>query len=145
MTDWFDDALAKYPRLAVTGGPRTGKTTLCERIADRPVIHTDDLIAKGWSEASQAAAELFNATSGAVAIEGVAVPRALRKGMRVDAVIWLDRHLVELTRGQKGMTTGCRTVFMEWHAANPHVPVIYPPIGPLKAALPRQEWPKVHE
>src|SRR5262245_4436614 len=39
---WFDDVLGKYSRVAIVGGPRTGKTTLSATVSDRPVIHTDD-------------------------------------------------------------------------------------------------------
>lgn len=92
-------------RILITGGPRTGKTTLAEHLAlggtwtaecgtgpsrtygpgPDCVRHTDDLIAEtahlgkdGWSEASRLASLWFDG-AGPWIIEGVAASRALRK------------------------------------------------------------------
>lgn len=94
-------------RICITGGPKTGKTTLTGRLFEShetcrglhcPRIdgslrdghrcgepcHTDDLIGShDWSEASQAVSEWFDAP-GPWIIEGVVVSRALRK--------WRDQH-----------------------------------------------------
>jgi hypothetical protein len=96
-------------RILISGGPRTGKTTLAREIGNghscgcaaferRPgfvtvgdcdcplaqlIHHTDDLIPLGWSEASQAAA-LWLEAPGPWIVEGVAASRALRK--------WRDQH-----------------------------------------------------
>ena len=126
-SDWFLDTLRQYPaaRIAIAGGPRTGKTTLSARVTDRPVYHGDDHIALGWSQASEALAAQVNASVGPLLVEGVQVPRALRKGMAVDVVIWLERPYVAQTPEQSIMGKGCRTVFDEWRAANPAVPVVF--------------------
>ena len=124
---WFLDTLRQYQRIAIAGGPRTGKTTLSTRVTDRPVVHGDDFIALGWSQASEALAAQVNASVGPLVVEGVQVPRALRKGMAVDVVIWLERPYVTQTPEQAIMAKGCRTVFDEWRAANPTVPVVYAP------------------
>lgn len=98
-------------RILITGGPRTGKTTLAERLvgdssvadwgtppahfggptrSQQFVRHTDDLIAQcqhlgkdAWSEASRIASTWLD-EPGPWIIEGVAVSRALRK--------WRDAH-----------------------------------------------------
>jgi dephospho-CoA kinase len=119
------EALRRYQRIAICGGPRTGKSTLAKQVTDRQVIHTDDYMGIGWSEASAAVAAFVNNHPGMLVVEGVAVPRALRKGMRVDAVIWLPNAHAPLTVGQSAMAKGCRSVFDEWMAANPTVPVIW--------------------
>ena len=117
----------KARRLAIAGGPRVGKTTLASLIADgRHVIHTDDFISLGWSEASAHAAKLVNHYERSplnVTIEGVAVPRALRKGMKVDLVIWLSKAREPLSSGQMAMTKACRSVLDEWRRAS-STPVI---------------------
>lgn len=69
--------------IAITGWSGTGKTTLAEQMAegafsDYEVRSTDDLIHLGWSEASEAASHWFD-EGGNVIVEGIAVPRALRK------------------------------------------------------------------
>lgn len=103
-------------RLLITGGPRTGKTTL----GGKNARHTDDLIGHlDWSEASAEVAKWFDA-AGPWTIEGVAIPRALRKwleshpeGKPADKIIFLNDPKVELIKGQAAMTKGLLTV---WHA-----------------------------
>lgn len=126
-------------RIAITGGPRTGKTTLASRLCidvaveagianpkhrglgEREIVHhTDDLIDLGWSEASQAAAALLDAP-GPWIVEGVAVSRALRKWREqhpgqpppVDRVIYLTEPHEPLTPGQRSMSKGVETVHRE--------------------------------
>jgi len=118
-------------RIAITGGPKTGKTTLAEKLLERhdwphdvpdcdgcgQLRHTDDLIHLGWSEASQAASLWFD-EPGPWIIEGVAVSRALRKwkeqhpGERppVDRVIFCMTPHVERLAGQISMALGVHTV-----------------------------------
>jgi len=107
-------------KLAIAGVPKAGKTTLADKI-DSNALHTDDLIdTHNWSEASQAASEWFNKDE--FVIEGVAVPRALRKWLKAnkdnnekpcDTVVWLDEPWTELTKGQLTMAKGCKTVMSE--------------------------------
>jgi adenylate kinase family enzyme len=70
-------------RLLITGGVGAGKTTLaCKTWAETgaALYHTDDLIQPGnWSEVSQHVADKWLTMTGPWIIEGVAIPRALRK------------------------------------------------------------------
>jgi adenylate kinase family enzyme len=104
-------------RIAIAGGPRCGKTTLAAKLGD--ARHTDDVMSLGWSEASAEVAAWFDA-AGPWIIEGVAVPRALRKwlashpeGKPVDVVYWLGEPFVDLTKGQSAMDKGCSKVWRE--------------------------------
>lgn len=117
-------------RICITGGPRTGKTTLAEKLQRNGLVndqtvatlrHTDDLIGlHDWSSASQAASEWLDAP-GPWIIEGVAVSRALRKWRDqhpgepppVDQVIFLHTPHGELTRGQVTMAKGVESVHAE--------------------------------
>ncbi len=105
------------PRIVIGGGPKTGKSTL-SRVLDGAVHHTDDLIGLGWSEASQAVAEM-TAEPGPWVIEGVATVRALRKalaatdGAPCDVLIWLVHPWQHLSKGQLAMAKGCQTVLAE--------------------------------
>ena len=107
-------------RIAIAGGPRTGKTTLAAdldglKLATDALMHDHD-----WSGASQAASEWLDLRCGDLVLEGVAVPRALRKwlkrnpeGKPVDRVVWLSSPHVELSPGQATMAKGCETVWRE--------------------------------
>jgi GTPase SAR1 family protein len=143
-------------RIVITGGPRTGKTTLANRLADEngdptgiTVAHTDDLIAQcahlgkdAWSEGSRLASEWLNAP-GPWIIEGVALARALRKWREahpgeppaVDKVIRLTEPHVALPKGQAAMTKGEETVWREIESWILHagVPVEYRSALPASA------------
>lgn len=103
-------------RLAIGGGPHSGKTTLGGNLAR----HTDDLIGQmEWSAASEEVAKWFS-ESGTWTIEGVAVARALRKwlvsnpkGKPCDRIIYLHGSFDELKLGQEAMSKGCRKVWDE--------------------------------
>ncbi len=142
MADFFSEHLARFARIAVTGSPKAGKTTLCERVHDRPVIHTDDFIKLGWSEASAAVMLKVNETRGPLIVEGVAVPRALRKGMLVDCVIWLERmeRWQHDTDKHERMKQGAWTVLGEWRQTS-SIPVFIHGGAPLRNALPVQVYP----
>lgn len=110
-------------RLLITGGPRTGKTTRAsDEARARGCIarHTDDLIAShGWSEASEEVATWFDAP-GPWIIEGVTVPRALRKWLRAhpegapcDRILVLRVPHAFLSPGQAAMAKGVATVWDE--------------------------------
>jgi hypothetical protein len=121
----LEEAL-RMPRVAIAGGPRTGKTTLSQRVTGRTVLHTDDLIGKfEWSQLSEEIVRQC-ASLGGFAVEGVRVAHALRKGLEVDAVVWLETAKERLTPGQASMTRAVRTVFFEWEAANgARVPIVW--------------------
>lgn len=121
-------------RICITGGPRTGKTTLAKQltrdrldVADRagcpgPTLrHTDDLIGThDWSSASHQVTEWLD-EEGPWIIEGVAVSRALRKwrdqhpdqAPPVDRLIYLVEPHTGTTPAQRAMAKGVRTVHDE--------------------------------
>lgn len=111
-------------RICVAGGPRVGKTTYAALLVG-PVRHTDDILGKvgdgkdRWSAESAAVATWFD-IPGPWVVEGVTVPRALRKwlaqhpeGKPCDTVLWLEREGVERTKGQEVMAKACATVLRE--------------------------------
>lgn len=126
---WYKDILAKYDRIAITGTPRGGKTTL-SKWSDRTVVHTDDFKNKEWSEASQAIVDKCNKLQGKFVVEGVRVPHALRKGMLIDVVILLVDPLQILTSRQRGMANSVKTIMDQWHSSNTDVPILIAPAIP---------------
>lgn len=105
-------------KILITGGPRTGKTTLGKQLAEQynvPLLHTDDAIeGRSWSEASAEVATWIE-RDGPWIIEGVAVPRTMRK-CSVDALSSVSEIIIRtetfeaLTPGQISMTKGVHTV-----------------------------------
>ncbi len=112
--DWLCDVLRDHRRIAIFGAPKTGKTTLSSTVTDRSVIHSDDWMHLSWSDASTALVQHCNAVETPYVVEGVAIPRALRKGLLVDAVIQLTKRYEALTPAQNAMSKGLQTVFREW-------------------------------
>ncbi len=105
-------------KIAIVGSPKSGKTTFSSSLVGN-IKHTDDLISLGWSEASEKASFWFDENIDVV--EGVAVPRALRKwlernktGKPVDKIIILvNAPFCELSKGQAIMAKGIVTVWNE--------------------------------
>lgn len=114
--------MAESTRLLIAGVPRAGKTTLAMQLGKSlgiDVRHTDSLVGLGWSESSAAAAKWIE-DPGPWIIEGVAVPRALRKwlaaresGVLCDELRWMPNSWVRHTPGQATMAKGCITVWSE--------------------------------
>lgn len=107
------------PRICIAGSPRTGKTFLATRMGEllrlKP-LHTDDLIGHlEWSDASLEVSRWMGLPAPWV-IEGVAVPRALRKRLAAspdrpcDVLVLLSNPWEQLTSGQIAMGKGIRTV-----------------------------------
>ena len=109
-------------RIAIVGGPRTGKSTLAAKLSrdtGLPLIASDDYKDLDWSEASQHVADLLTKNEPAI-VEGVAVPRALRKMLAarpeerpIDKLIVLEAPKVPRSNGQKAMSKGVHTVLDE--------------------------------
>lgn len=111
--------------IAITGWSGTGKTTLAKEMVRGgrdffKVRCTDDLIHLGWSEASEAASHWFD-EPGELIIEGIAVPRALRKWRArnpdqpppVEQLIVLTKIHKEIPPGAVAQGKGHDTVLAE--------------------------------
>jgi hypothetical protein len=116
-------------RVAITGWPKTGKTTLAQSLGGGR--STDDTIEMGlgWSEGSAEVSTWFD-KPGPWIIEGVAIPRALRKWHErhpgenppIDKLIILGTTHEQLNPGQTSMGKGIDKVLadiMPW--LRPHV------------------------
>lgn len=118
--------LAQYERIAIAGGPHTGKTTLAASGDGRPVIHTDDLIGVvDWAVTPAAVIELCGRQARWI-LEGVQVPRALRKGLPVDCVVWLGSPVAAVSAKHQSMERGLRTIMAEVRQLRPELVVVSP-------------------
>lgn len=129
----FQQLLSQYARIAIVGGPDTGKSTLAAVATDREVISSDDWLpgqrrhnpALDWSAQSLDMVRVCSRLSRFV-FEGVRAAHALRKGLQVDAVVCRWRPWLPLTTEQAAMAKGIsEKVFPGWLALNAgRVPVI---------------------
>lgn len=80
-----------YPVICIHGKSAAGKTTVASRLGRHlglKVYHTDDYKQHGWEQSLYVMmAELSEREKVSCVIEGVQVPRLLRKGFRTDLVI----------------------------------------------------------
>jgi hypothetical protein len=118
------NVLAAYKRIAITGAPGTGKTSYSNQVTDRPVIHTDDWMNEPWSEVPVLVKAKCEETPDSFVVEGVNVPRTLRKGLEVDAVVYLTKPLEYQSPAQVAMGKAVGTVLTEWASTHPNVPII---------------------
>lgn len=122
-----------FKRIAVIGGGGTGKSTSVREFLrqftpeTRPyVIHGDKYIGQfKWEDQSLRIKEEAEQVDGPLIAEGLKVVSALRKGMKVDAVLYLTR-VANTETHKNGAVNGAQTetIFREWKAGNPKVPVI---------------------
>lgn len=115
--DVIREAMREHRVVALAGGPNTGKTTVASQILeanpDTVLIHGDDYLELGWSASSQALRDAANAETGNLLIEGVQVPRAIRKGMDVGCLIVLTKVHEYNTKRQAALAKGMHTVITE--------------------------------
>lgn len=108
-------------KILIAGWPKVGKTTfassLLAQLPDSRVRHTDDLIGTlEWSAASLEVSRWID-EPGPWIIEGVSVPRALRKwlerspGLPADIMYWSSTPRIPLNPGQSAMGKGCNAVW----------------------------------
>jgi GTPase SAR1 family protein len=105
-------------RVAIIGWPGSGKTTLATEMGGGK--STDDALHLGWSEASEAVSYWLD-EPGPWIVEGVALPRALRKWKQrnpgqpppVDKVIYLSKSFKNLQPGAVSMGKGMDSVVAE--------------------------------
>lgn len=111
-------------KILITGWPKTGKSYLADEMGVGVLVRsTDETVDRGlsWSDASAEVATWLDAP-GPWIIEGVSIPRALRKwaighdgaAPPVDEIIFLrNRPRVGLNEGQIRMGKGLDTVWRE--------------------------------
>jgi energy-coupling factor transporter ATP-binding protein EcfA2 len=109
-------------RIVITGHPHTGKTTLARLLSivlETEYRSTDMLIGIGWSTLSDVVSTWFD--EGINIIEGVAVPRALRKwhsrnpdaNPPFDIFIYMRAHFATMKPEHRNMAKGLDTVMLE--------------------------------
>jgi hypothetical protein len=117
--------LDQHRRVGLTGAPRSGKTTLAD-LVPRATFHTDNYMSTGWIEQPRRIIDAVNrfeaiVTSGpGFILEGVQVPRCVRAGLELDAIVWIEYVPEERHRA---MTRGMITVLQDVIQSNPSLPI----------------------
>lgn len=112
-----------YKRIAVTGPPGSGKTTLTEDVDDdRPVIHTDDWKHIPWSYQPH---KILKALEGldSFVVEGIAVPRLLKRDLKIDLLIILQEPRVVITDAQEKLWNNMVPTLSMWLQRSGHVQI----------------------
>jgi broad-specificity NMP kinase len=113
--------LRDYPRIALVGPPKAGKTTMAALVTDRPVFHTDDH--PDFHKGPEATMKLL-ANEKRYLVEGIHVWRMLRKGFTPDLVIELTEPHEELTPKQASLAKGMERWRADWMASKPGILVV---------------------
>ncbi len=108
--------LAENKKLAIVGGPDTGKTELAGLVTDRPVIHTDDWLDMLFANVPDAVIEECEKHESFVLEGNIQAARCLRRGLAIDAVIFLDD--VHGDEPRPSMTKATEKVFDDWRRNN---------------------------
>ena len=124
--DDYIELVEGYKKVALTGPPKSGKTTLANEIKDRPIIHTDDFIHLSWKE-QVLASRIKAASLDTFLIEGIQVPRILRKGLDIQIVICLGKSIEPLNTHQVDTAKSIRTILAEWSRSSmgEAIPIVY--------------------
>lgn len=122
VADYVIKAGPDFSRIALAGGPLSGKTLLLDHFREflspaLPVVQTDDYMQLVWAEqpaAIIAACEALEIQEGGFILSGVQAARCLRRGLKVDAVIYSAFEFEELSSHQRTMTGGVKKIFGDW-------------------------------
>lgn len=115
-------------KVAVFGGPRTGKSTFASKLArelDLPlvstgkkaVVATDAFIGVPWADVPDRVRVVLAPLESWI-LEGCNAGRVIRRWLemdpelKLDRVYWLERAWVPRNKGQEAMAKGCRTIFL---------------------------------
>ena len=103
--DKLEKFLSQHKRVAILGGPVTGKSIVTDHAGPREVVHSDDFqFTKNgvdWSEQSEILRD-YCAGKDDFVVAGIVADRAVRKGLEVDAIIHCDEFMDHLpSNGQK--------------------------------------------
>lgn len=111
--------LDAHPRVALLGGPDSGSKELAHTICEgRPIFYASDYDRGDWKGIPGAIRDALTSIDSFLLVGGVHVARALRKGLEVDGILYLDHR--------DRLSSQTNTIFMEWRRTHLLVPVISP-------------------
>lgn len=118
----FQEILDTYPRVLLSGAVRSGKSLLLgETAPGREVFHTDRL--RGGVEFvrfGETVRDLLGRVPRFV-LAGNVAPQALKSGLMVDAVVWIERSRDPAC----GVSPNLRRLVEDWEAGHPEAAVYF--------------------
>ena len=127
----FLDLLQAHKRIALIGGPHTGLEPLAETCTDRPVLHAAHYASAPWSDVPASIIETLELLDSFVLVGCVHAARALRKGLSVDAVTYLDLDHESGRISQDPLAKSVETIFRGWRRLHRTIPVVSPDRLPI--------------
>lgn len=106
-------ALRAHDRIAVAGGPLSGKSLITDTLMEWPFIRTDDYKHLAWDQ-QVLAVTLACKPLPRFILSGVRTGSVLLAGLEVDIAAWLDTPIHRLSRPQETMRKGCKSIFLTW-------------------------------
>ena len=118
----FQRILDKFNRVALSGAIMSGKTLLLDGVqANREVLHTDDVrVNASFEDAPHVIVRALGAVPQFI-LAGMLAPHALRAGLQVDAVVWIDQP----REPEGGPSDGLRGMLEEYVLGHPWVAAIF--------------------
>lgn len=108
--DSLKELVRHYPRVAITGAPRSGKTTLALKAAAyATILHSDEIRRLMGDSRSEPLIRSAAAVRGPLVIEGSLLPLALARGLGVDALVVLPAR-DPLTCAQRARWKRCEAL-----------------------------------
>lgn len=119
--------LQVFDRVAIGGGPMTGKSLVAAQLnLTHYQCTTDSFMTFPWADQPEAIITWLNRAKHtwltvdgksvySWVLSGVQVGRCLRKGLVADAVVFLEYPLKPLTSRQAQMVASCKTIFNDWY------------------------------
>jgi hypothetical protein len=113
------EMLSTHSRVALIGGPSTGLTELAYEVCtDRPIVLASEFDARPWAEIPGAIELALGPLTSWLLVGGVHVARLLRKGLKLDAVVYVD--------SDDQLSKQTNSIFMDWRRGNRTVRVVSP-------------------
>lgn len=120
--------LEAHPRVCLIGPPASEPLATLEGIdlQHRLLLRASEHSAQEWSSVPDSIIRALERFDSFLLVGGVHAARALRKGLEVDAVVYLDNALGSRVPIQDGGAKQVNSIFAEWRRSHLTTPVISP-------------------
>jgi len=119
------EAIEMAHTVAIAGLPNAGKTFITDRASEHYKFHTDDFVHQyDWLSLPQGVIDAIGDKDQWL-VEGMQVPRLLKRGLKPELVVWMDNPKVRLSPKQAGLGRQMWKAFEDWSHHNEFSAVIF--------------------